>query len=397
MSSSSDEKKTILIIGAGLGGLALAQLLQQELSSSIKVIVFERDADEDFRDQGYFITINQMGNDVLKRISSVDDVFSHPSTMSYSQHQLKLVDKSMNIMLEQTSGEIKIIERGILRRNLLKNIDVQWNKRFVSYKILDDGVEIHFEDGSSVQGTLLVGCDGAKSLVRTQLIPDLQRNETGIVFVSGTIEQNEELSKIKQLVSNSLVQILGDQGHSLFLISTGQLWLWSLSWPNTNRIETEISLIQLLDKVHTNFNNEEFIRLIELSSSIRLDILPVYSFPLLKINPYPNNPRVTLLGDAAHVMTPHRGMGANTAFADAFDLIDVIRSDHTKSSLADYEEKMFKRGFQAIQDSLESTRMAHMLGVSARIRNYIMWLLHYSITLKNLISMPFYWYWNRTN
>ncbi|CAF1434477.1 unnamed protein product [Rotaria sordida] len=397
MSSSSDEKKTILIIGAGLGGLALAQLLQQELSSSIKVIVFERDADEDFRDQGYFITINQMGNDVLKRISSVDDVFSHPSTMSYSQHQLKLVDKSMNIMLEQTSGEIKIIERGILRRSLLKNIDVQWNKRFVSYKILDDGVEIHFEDDSSVQGTLLVGCDGAKSLVRTQLIPDLQRNETGVVFVSGTIEQNEELSKIKQLVSNSLVQILGDQGHSLFLISTGQLWLWSLSWPSTNRIETEISLTQLLDKVHTNFNNEEFIRLIELSSSIRLDILPVYSFPLLKINPYPNNSRVTLLGDAAHVMTPHRGMGANTAFADAFDLIDVIRSDHTKSSLADYEEKMFKRGFQAIQDSLESTRMAHMLGVSARIRNYIMWLLHYSITLKNLISMPFYWYWNRTN
>ncbi|CAF3829649.1 unnamed protein product [Rotaria sordida] len=209
--------------------------------------------------------------------------------------------------------------------------------------------------------------------------------------------QNEELSKIKQLISNSLVQILGDQGHSLFLISTGQLWLWSLSWPSTNRIETEISLTQLLDKVHTNFNNEEFIRLIELSSSIRLDILPVYSFPLLKINPYPNNSRVTLLGDAAHVMTPHRGMGANTAFADAFDLIDVIRSDHTKSSLADYEEKMFKRGFQAIQDSLESTRMAHMLGVSARIRNYIMWLLHYSITLKNLISMPFYWYWNRTN
>ncbi|CAF3765322.1 unnamed protein product, partial [Rotaria sordida] len=177
MNSSSDEKKTILIIGAGLGGLALAQLLQQELSSSIKVIVFERDADEDFRDQGYFITINQMGNDVLKRISSVDDVFSHPSTMSYSQHQLKLVDKSMNIMLEQTSGEIKIIERGILRRSLLKNIDVQWNKRFVSYKILDDGVEIHFGDDSSVQGTLLVGCDGAKSLVRTQLIPDLQRNE----------------------------------------------------------------------------------------------------------------------------------------------------------------------------------------------------------------------------
>ncbi|CAF2371870.1 unnamed protein product [Rotaria sp. Silwood2] len=397
MTSSSDERKTILIVGAGLGGLALAQLLQQEFSSSIKVIVFERDVGEDFRDQGYFITINQMGYDVLKRISTVDDVFSHSSTMSYSQCQLKCADKSMNTTLEWTSGEMKIIERGLLRRSLLKNIDVQWNKRFVSYKILDDGVEVHFEDGSIVQGTLLVGCDGAKSLVRTQLIPDLQRNYTGVVHVSGTIEQNEELIQIKQLVSNSLVQVFGDQGYSLFMISTGQLWLWSLSWPSTDGIETEISLTQLLDKVRTNFNNEEFVRLIELSSLIRLNILPIYSFPILKVNPFPNNPRVTLLGDAAHLMTPHRGMGANTAFADAFDLIDVIRSDYTRTSLADYEEKMFKRGFRAVQDSLGSTRMTHMIGVQAQIRGYIIWFLNYYIKLKNLISMPFYWYWNRIN
>ncbi|CAF0848602.1 unnamed protein product [Rotaria sp. Silwood1] len=393
MSSTSDERKTILIVGAGLGGLALAQLLQQEFSSSIQVIVFERDAGENVRDQGYFITINQMGTDVLKRIATVNDVFSHPSTMSYSQYQLKLANKSMNVILESTSDEMNIINRGLLRRSLLKNIDVQWNKRFVSYKILDDGVEVYFEDGSRVQGTLLVGCDGAKSLVRTQLIPDLQGNYAGVIHVAGTIEHNEELRQIKQLVSNSLVQVYGDQGYSLFLVSTGQLWLWSLSWPSADRIETEISLTQLLDKVRTNFANEEFVRLIQLSSSICLNTLPIYSFPPLKVNPFQNNSRVTLLGDAAHLMTPHRGMGANTAFADAFDLIDVIRSGHTKSSLANYEEKMFKRGFQAVRDSLETTRITHMLGVPARIRDYIIWFLHYSIALKNLISMPFSWYW----
>src|SRR5207248_2649461 len=150
-----------------------------------------------------------------------------------------------------------------------------------------------------------------------------------------------------------------------------KLWLWSLSWPSTDTTETEIPMIQLLDKVRINFNNEEFVRLIELSSLIHLNPLRIYSFPALKVNPYSNNPRVTLLGDAAHLMTPQRGMGANTAFADAFDLANAIRRDHTTSSLADYEEKMFKRGFQAVRDSLDGTRMAHMLGVQARIRDYI--------------------------
>jgi 2-polyprenyl-6-methoxyphenol hydroxylase-like FAD-dependent oxidoreductase len=381
--------KTILIIGAGLGGLALAQLLQQELASSVKVIVFERDAMEDFRDQGYFITINQMGTDVLKRIPVVDDEFTNPSTMSYNQCQLKLADKSANTMLETTTGEIKVIERTALRRSLLKHIDVQWNKRFVSYNILNDGVEVHFEDGSSVQGTLLIGCDGAKSLVRAQLIPELQREDTGVLHIAGTIEQNEQLVQIKQLVTNSLVQVLGDQGHALFLISTGKLWLWSLSWPSTDTTETKITLTQLLDKVRANFNNEEFVRLIELSSSIRLNTLRIYSSSPLKVNPFPNNPQVTLLGDAAHFMTPQRGMGANTAFADALDLVNAIRLGHTKVSLADYEEKMYKRGFQAVRDSLQSTRMTCMLGLQARIRDYIFWFLHYSIALKNFVSMLF--------
>lgn len=389
MSFSSDEMKTILIIGAGLGGLALAQLLQQELASSVKVIVFERDAMEDFRDQGYFITINQMGTDVLKRIPVVDDEFTNPSTMSYNQCQLKLADKSANTMLETTTGEIKVIERTALRRSLLKHIDVQWNKRFVSYNILNDGVEVHFEDGSSVQGTLLIGCDGAKSLVRAQLIPELQREDTGVLHIAGTIEQNEQLVQIKQLVTNSLVQVLGDQGHALFLISTGKLWLWSLSWPSTDTTETKITLTQLLDKIRANFNNEEFVRLIELSSSIRLNTLRIYSSSPLKVNPFPNNPQVTLLGDAAHFMTPQRGMGANTAFADALDLVNAIRLGHTKVSLADYEEKMYKRGFQAVRDSLQSTRMTCMLGLKARIRDYIFWFLHYSIALKNFVSMLF--------
>ncbi|CAF2194506.1 unnamed protein product [Rotaria magnacalcarata] len=97
-----------------------------------------------------------------------------------------------------------------------------------------------------------------------------------------------------------------------------------------------------------------------MSSSIRLSLLPIYSFTPLKKDPFQNNTRLTLLGDAAHLMTPNRGMAANTAFADVLDLANVISIDHNKSSLAEYEEKMFKRDFEAIRDSLASTRTTHI-------------------------------------
>ncbi|CAF1047136.1 unnamed protein product [Rotaria sp. Silwood1] len=328
MIQTSNETKTILIIGGGLGGLALAQLLLQDSHPSLKVIVFERDDGEDARDQGFYITINPMGIEVLKRISVLNDVLSDSTIISS------------------------------------KNIDVRWNKRLISYNIVDDGIEAHFDDGSSVKGTLLVGCDGSKSVVRAQLVPNLCRQDTGVVLVAGTLEPNEQLGQIRQLIENSLVQVLGDQSHALFLISVGQFWFWSLSWATECTIESSLSLEEILDKVRTNFTNEEIVRLMELSlSSARLTPLRLYSSPLLKVNPFPNNPRVTLIGDAAHLMTIQRGMGANTTFADALDLTDVIHRGSTQSLLGNYEEKMFQRGFQAVQDSFNSTRMIRLSGV----------------------------------
>ena len=131
-------------------------------------------------------------------------------------------------------GETKFVERALLRRNLLKNIDIRWNKRFVSYEIIEDGIQVHFDDDSIVQGSLLVGCDGARSSVRAHLIPDFRIEDTGTIQVAGRLEQTAEFTQIKNLASNSLVQVLGDQGHSIYMISTEHSWFWSLAWSNSD-------------------------------------------------------------------------------------------------------------------------------------------------------------------
>jgi 2-polyprenyl-6-methoxyphenol hydroxylase-like FAD-dependent oxidoreductase len=389
---SSDSTTVVLIIGGGLGGLALAQLLLQS-SSSIKVLVFERDENIDSREQGYCIGLDSTGLEVLNKILALNDLLSEESGALYSLSYFRLIDKYLRQLSNFNPRGSKLIYRKDLRQALLTNIDVQWNKRFISYKIVDDGIEANFDDGTSVYGTILIGCDGAKSLVRAQLIPEFKRNDLGIISVAGTVEQSDDLKKIRELAKDSLARIFGKQGHTLLILPFRQLWMWALSWPEKeNHEEMNISSIQLIDKARQYFNNDEIVRLIERSSSSTL-ILPhrLHSASCLKQNPFPNNPRVTLLGDAAHLMTTHAGKGANTAFADAYDLANLLLNP-SSSSISEYEQKMFKRGFTNVRLSLFSTNMIHAIGWQALLRDGIFSIIRYTTALINLIPIPFRWY-----
>ncbi|UJR33543.1 hypothetical protein I4U23_020985 [Adineta vaga] len=388
---STDPDTVVLIIGGGLGGLALAQLLLQS-SSSIKVLIFERDEDEHAREQGYCIGIDSMGLDVLNKIQVLNYLLSDESGAFYSLSFFRILNRYLQKILDFNARGSKLIYREDLRQALLKNLDIQWNKRFISYKILDDGIEANFEDGTSARGTILIGCDGAKSLVRAQLIPEFERTDLHIINTGGTVEQYDDLKKIHQISKDSLVRILGKQGHTLLILPFRQLWMWALSWPEQeDREERNISSDQLVNKVRQYFNDEEIVRLIERSApSTYIGPFRMHSALCLKQNPFPNNPRVTLLGDAAHPMTTHAGKGANTAFADAMDLADLLLNP-SSSSLAEYEQKMFKRGFAAVRMSLGSTNMIHLTGWSALLRDSIFSVIRYTMALINVITMPYHW------
>ncbi|CAF0751480.1 unnamed protein product [Adineta ricciae] len=388
---SADSNTVVLIIGGGLGGLALAQLISQS-SSSVKVLIFERDENEHVRDQGYCIGIDSTGFEVLTKIRALDHLLSDESGSWSTLSSFQILNQYLQELLALNVHGIKLIYREQLRRALLTNLDVQWNKRFVSYKVLDDGVEATFQDGTSVHGTILIGCDGARSLVRAQLIPGFQRTDLRIINTAGTVEQSDDMKKIRQLARDSLVRILGRQGHSMLILPFRQLWMWSLSWPEKeDHEERNTSPTQLVEKVRRHFDNEELVQLIERSTpSSYLSPFRMHSALCLKQNPFPNNPRVTLLGDAAHPMTTQAGKGANTAFADAFDLANLLLNP-SSSSLSEYEQKMFKRGFAAVKMSLSNTKMIHMTGWSALLRNSIFSIIRYTMALINIITIPFRW------
>src|SRR5579871_3912392 len=118
---STDSTTVVLIIGGGLGGLALAQLLLQS-SSSIKVLVFERDENENSREQGYCIGLDQMGLDVLSKIRVLDDLLSDTSGAFYTLSSFKIINKYLQKLIEIDARKVKLIYRDDLRRALLTNL-----------------------------------------------------------------------------------------------------------------------------------------------------------------------------------------------------------------------------------------------------------------------------------
>ena len=178
----------VLIIGAGIGGLALAQALRKQ---QIPYLVFERDAGVHARGQGWAIALHAYGSfldDVeysnISRSILGDLLQSTPNDLPPLQetavtHGLGRGASytSRAAFFDAYSGEKKMeiggdlgdpkffirVTRSKLREWLRSHIDIQWNKCFVRYEESDHGVTAFFADGSSATGEMLVGCEGINS------------------------------------------------------------------------------------------------------------------------------------------------------------------------------------------------------------------------------------------
>lgn len=68
--------------------------------------------------------------------------------------------------------------------DLLKTgLDIQYGKKFDSFKMDGDGVVSRFTDGSEVRGGMLVGADGNNSLVRKALLGDVKLTELPVNLI----------------------------------------------------------------------------------------------------------------------------------------------------------------------------------------------------------------------
>lgn len=360
----------VLVVGAGMAGLALAQKLK---AAGIDVAVFERGGAMADSLAGYGILIDGNGQRALRHCLPAAALDAFERTAGRAGTGVYFLDqmaRRLTAFEGSAPGQVarRSIERLALRRILSTGLDapggpIQWGRTFTHYERLgtDGPIRAHFADGSHADGDVLVGADASNSRVRTQYLGQLRRLDLGITNLVGRVPLTPQLR-------DSLPGYLTD-GSVNNVVPPGPGWMFLSAWraaagPGRAADGIEDYLVWAYAAKRASLPGdvealpggallEIALRRIEgwspmlrsLLSRSDLDTVsavPIRSMPKLPAwQPTP----VTLMGDAIHNMTPMAGIGANTALRDAALLADrLIEAAEGGKSIASaigaYESEM---------------------------------------------------------
>jgi 2-polyprenyl-6-methoxyphenol hydroxylase-like FAD-dependent oxidoreductase len=203
-------QKPILIIGAGISGLLLAQYLRKT-GTTVPVLVFERDADLATRGLGWGLTLHWslpalrflLPDDLLDRLpetyvdrAAVEE--GRPSTFPF--FDLSTGELKAKTPVASVSQRIRVT-RDRLRRLLATGLDIQWGKAVNNVETAPDGtVTASFDDGTSYEGSLVVACDGGSSRIRALLFPEQQKYHIPVRLMGVKIECSpEDIEPLREL------------------------------------------------------------------------------------------------------------------------------------------------------------------------------------------------------
>ncbi|MFI6472819.1 FAD-dependent oxidoreductase [Streptomyces sp. NPDC050516] len=357
--SSHTPHHPIAVIGAGLGGLTLARVLHVH---GIEAAVFDLDASPDARTQGGMLDIHEESGQEALRAAQLHHEFLakvHPGGQA-----MRILDKHARVLREESddgTGGRPEIDRGDLRALLLGSLPpgtVRWDSKVTAARQVGGGVhEVTLADGSVFTTGLLVGADGAWSRVRP-LLSGATPTYTGISFVElDLLDAEARHPEAARLVGGGMLFSVGDDkgflGHresdgSLHIytaLRTAEEWLSGIDFTDTAAAKTAV-LAQFADWA------PELRRLIT-DADGPMTPRTIHALPIG--HRWERVPGVTLLGDAAHLMSPFAGEGANLAMIDGADLGRSLarHAGNIEAALAAYEEKLFPRAEATARESAD--------------------------------------------
>jgi 2-polyprenyl-6-methoxyphenol hydroxylase-like FAD-dependent oxidoreductase len=350
----------IAVIGGGPGGLTLARILQTQ---GITCTVFEGEASASARPQGGTLDLHVESGQHALRLAGLEAEFL--SVARYEDQGARLCDPSGNIMLDQPSqpeDDRPEIDRTALRQILLDSLEpgvVQWGHKLHSVELRDDGAyDVSFTNGGKETFDLVVGADGTRSRVRP-LVSDAKLIYSGVTFIDFFIDNVDELyPQISELVGNGKMFALGNnKGLLCQRNGNAHIRIYAAvrvpeNWVTQGGIDFSAPQ-RARQGVLTLFEgwSPRLLELVEKSNDL-IVLRQIHALPVG--HRWENRPGITLIGDAAHVMSPFSGEGANLAMLDAAELALALASGRDwKIAVREFEEVMLTRAAQAAAGAME--------------------------------------------
>jgi 2-polyprenyl-6-methoxyphenol hydroxylase-like FAD-dependent oxidoreductase len=346
----SDRKA--LIIGCGVAGPVVALFLQR---AGIEAEIYEaRTASMEYG--GSFLNMACNGLDVLKTLR-LEGLVSQagspiPRMILWSGKGKRLGEVHNGARAEVGAPSINILRsrlHQVLREEAQRQgIKMTFGKKMASLSTGEQGVIATFVDGTTAEGSFLVGCDGVYSRTRQLINPGAPTpHYTGLISTGG-FTQHSSFSP----TPDTMHFVFGKLAFFGYHISSSGDLYWFVNYPQKSApLRGDLDMI---------VNEEWQVRMLDLfrgdlpliSEMIRATESPIISYPIYDIFTQPlwQKGRVVLVGDAIHAVSPSVGQGASLAMEDAIVLAKCLRDipDHTHA-FATYERLRRERVEQIVQ------------------------------------------------
>lgn len=345
-------KSHIAIIGGGPGGLMLARLL---LLRGFAPTVFERDRHAGDRPQGGSLDLHGDTGQRAMRLGGLEKEFN--AAARPEDQGDRLYDQNGTLLFDRDGAgdDRPEIDRTALRQILLDSLApgvVRWGSKVEAVTPCPEGGYEVLAGGAPERFDVVIGADGAWSRVRPLLTEAVPLYE-GVTLVELGFEAKRHRT-VDALVGGGKMFAAGDNrvliaqrnghGHIRGYAGLRLPEEAAREWTAENRERIRTMLLDVFAGWAASLTY-----LIESGDFIA--VRPLYALPIGYR--WRGRPGLTLLGDAAHLMSPFGGEGVNLALADAADLADALGSAEGWQAVTAYEAAMMQRAAPAAEGAAE--------------------------------------------
>ncbi|NWJ69531.1 FAD-dependent monooxygenase [Pseudonocardia sp. ICBG1122] len=374
----------VLVAGSGLGGLTLAQSLR---GSGIETVVLERDAGPWERPQGYRLHLDADARNAAREVLTPELCALFEATSHHTEPFTTILGTDLSVLRRlpsddeldarvwpgpgQAVGHANV-DRATLRRILMSGLDdvLRFGAAVEDYEESGDGVTVVLSDGTLEHGDVLVGADGVRSAVRRRRAPGHDPVDAGISAIYGRIPLARAAASVPPETLGDIFTIASDERKVFLGLGTVRFPTHARELaPDGDYVVCVVGgRHEFLPSRSEPRGSAELQRIasdvLGTWPAVATDVVaagdPASFFPVEMRTSVPHalapSPRVTLLGDAVHAMTPTLGRGANLAMRDGAllgrALTAVSRGRVALGpALADYERDMLGYGFGVVTEA----------------------------------------------